>query len=152
MPTLTSHHVGLAVSSMQRALDFFCGVLGMKVLLQREITTPWVANVNGLPPVDLHVAFLDGYGRTLELLEFVRSAEEPAPAPASCPGIMHLAFLVDDLDAAVAEFGARGARFVSQPQTNTEGPNAGSQVVFMHGPDNVRIELVQSPPGRRQMP
>lgn len=152
MDLVASHHVGLIVSNMERSLDFYCNRLGMRIKLQREITTPWVGAVNGIPGAHLKVAFLEAYGSTIELLEYVKPTVAAIPSVANRPGTAHLTFLVDDMDKAFKELSAQGVPFVSAPQTNTEGPNAGSRVVFILDPDNIRIELVQPAPGRRQAP
>jgi catechol 2,3-dioxygenase-like lactoylglutathione lyase family enzyme len=148
----TAHHLGLSVSDMGRALRFFGEDLGMRVLMEREIVTPWVTAVNGLPAMPLKIAFLDGYGLKIELLEFgLQNPPSDAPS-ANLPGTVHLAFLVDNLDEAVAELTRKRVPLVAAPETNADGPNAGSRVVFVMGPDGLRVELVQPPPGRPQIP
>lgn len=151
MKVLKAHHIGLCVSDIDCSVDFYCANLQMTVKMRREINTPWVGEVNGQPGVALQVAFLEAEGQTLELLQF--SPAGPALEPsANQPGAAHLTFLVDNVDEAYQELSERGVRFVSSPQVNTEGPNAGSRVVFLLDPDHFRIELVQAPPDRAQFP
>ena len=72
----------------------------------------------GLEGVQAELAMMetpDGHGR----LELVTFHAPPGPggdrhAPANTPGLRHLAFRVDDLDAVVARLRARGAELVGE--------------------------------------
>ena len=55
------------------------------------------------------------------------------------PGMDHVAFVVDDVDAAVAELSARGVIVLDQPFDSRPGVRA----AFLQGPDNIRIELLK---------
>lgn len=151
MKVIKAHHLGLSVADINRSIDFYRSCLGMTVKMRREIDTPWVATVNGQPGARLEVAFLEVGGQTLELLQFSPGGEALIAKP-NQPGTVHLSFLIDDVEAAYRELSQQGVRFVSPPQTNSDGPNAGSKVVFLLDPDGFRVELVQSPPGRAQVP
>lgn len=152
MRIFASHHVGIVVADMGKSLAFYRDIFGFKLQMERRITTPWVGAVNGVPNAQLHVVFLEGYGQRIELLAFAPSEENLPREGANRPGRVHLTFQVEDLAEAIEILEARGVELVAPAQTNTEGPNAGSKVVFLFDPDGVRIELVQPPPGRAQFP
>lgn len=76
---------------------------------------------------------------------FKGRAEKPtveAPPAGSTYGLEHLGVVTDDLDAAVAELKAKGARFV-QDITNYR---PGIRISFLEGPDNTIIELLERKP------
>lgn len=152
MQILAAHHAAVTVSDMKRSLDFYTRVLGFDFLLEREITTPWVATVNGYESIVLRVGWLQGHGINLELLQFASPAGEPLALAPNRPGNMHLAFLVDDMDAALAHLHANDVELVSLPETNSEGPNGGSRCMFFFDPDGIRVEFLQAPAGRVQFP
>jgi catechol 2,3-dioxygenase-like lactoylglutathione lyase family enzyme len=79
-------------------------------------------------------------GGTRLLLRGERPSEGLTPtAPSRHFGTDHLGFTVRDLDATVAELTRRGVAFESAPMT----PAPGVRIVFLRGPDDVRIELLQ---------
>jgi lactoylglutathione lyase len=56
-------------------------------------------------------------------------------------GLTHLSFLVEDLDAALAQLRALGAHVLDETRLGREG--AGPQAIFVTDPDGTRIELVE---------
>jgi len=76
---------------------------------------------------------------------FKGRAEKPkvaAPPAGSTYGLEHLAVVTDDLDAAVAELKAKGAKFI-QGITNYR---PGIRISFVAGPDDTLIELLERKP------
>lgn len=65
-----------------------------------------------------------------------------APPPAPYLGLEHLALLVDDLDAAVADLTAKGAR-LSRPVAS---PRPGVRMCFVAAPDGAEVELLERSP------
>jgi len=90
-------------------------------LQEDRISAPhgrWVDRIVGLEGVRTDFAFMqtpDGLGR-LELIKFHSPAHrgDKRHAPANTPGIRHLAFVVDNIDAVVARLRARGAELVGE--------------------------------------
>jgi len=76
---------------------------------------------------------------------FKGRAERPtvqAPPAGTTYGLEHLGIVTDDLDTAVAELKAKGAKFV-QDITNYR---PGIRISFLEGPDNTIIELLERKP------
>jgi methylmalonyl-CoA epimerase len=126
-------HLGIAVRSLETALKFYEGVLGMGGS-QRETVAAEKVNVAMLPLG----------GPRLELLE---------PTEADSPvgrfldkrgeGLHHVALLVTNLEAAVERLRSAGARLVNEPRRG-----AGGQLyVFVHpaSTGGVLLELIQEP-------
>jgi lactoylglutathione lyase len=67
-----------------------------------------------------------------------RSKPTSAPPRAAYFGIEHIGLTVDDIDAAAAEFEAKGAEFVQKPAMTASGNRA-----FILGPQDVLIEIIQ---------
>ena len=105
-------HVGIVVDDLAAATAFFVE-LGLELHGEGAVEGGWVDRVVGLEGVRAEIAMLetpDGHGR-LELSKF---HAPPGPggdphAPPNAPGIRHVTFEVDDIDAAVASARARGA-------------------------------------------
>ncbi len=108
-------HVGIVVEDLAAATAFFVE-LGLELQGGGPVRGAWVDRVVGLEGVRVEIAMMqtpDGHGR-LELAKF-HAPQGPGgdrQAPANLPGIRHLAFAVEDIDAVVAGLRARGAELV----------------------------------------
>lgn len=121
MLKLQSHHIALKSPDYARAKAFYTETLGFPIVGQ-------------IPGKD--VVFIDIGGVTIELSASGPAAEQPRP---SC-GWMHLAFQVDDVDAAHAELVKKGVSFFIEPK------NVGDlRIAFFHDPDGNELELFYSP-------
>lgn len=108
-------HIGIVVDDLAAATAFFVA-LGLEVQGEMPVEGRWVDRIVGLHGVRAEIAMLetpDGHGR-LELTKFHAPLNEGGDrqASANTPGIRHIAFAVDDIDAAVASLRARGAELV----------------------------------------
>ena len=76
---------------------------------------------------------------------WIFASEHPEGTPATTAGraIDHIAFVVDDLDAAAAEMRAAGVEFAEDPQVPANGRTAARRAV-VRGPDNVRLAVVET--------
>jgi catechol 2,3-dioxygenase-like lactoylglutathione lyase family enzyme len=82
----------------------------------------------------------DGNGR----LELVKSHSPPSQgdnrnAPANMPGIRHVAFAVEDIDAVVAGLRARGAELVGELERYEDS----WRLCYVRGPAGITIELAE---------
>ena len=82
----------------------------------------------------------DGRGR-LELSKFhAPSGRGGDPhAPANTPGIRHLTFAVDDIDAVVARLRARGAELVGEVENYEDI----YRLCYVRGPEGIIVELAE---------
>src|SRR5260370_13663955 len=79
-------HVGLTVADLDRAVEFWCGRLGLRLLGRATETGPDIASLIGEDSVELEIADLDaGDGRIIELIKYIRPAGRPVPAPSTGP-------------------------------------------------------------------
>jgi catechol 2,3-dioxygenase-like lactoylglutathione lyase family enzyme len=60
-------------------------------------------------------------------------------APANTPGLRHLAFVVDDIDAVVAGLGAHGRELVGE----VENYEHIYRLCYVRGPEGIIVELVE---------
>ena len=103
----------------------------------------WVDRVVGLEGVRVEYAMVetpDGRGR-LELVKFhspsVRGGD--GHAPANILGIRHVAFVVDDIDAAVATVRARGGELVGEVENYEDV----YRLCYVRGPEGIIVELAE---------
>src|SRR4051812_14441264 len=109
-------HVNLVVEDLDRMIAFYTRALCLNLTKRATIRGEWIAAVVGLSDVDADVAYLDlPQGPRIELIRYNRPA---APRPqgvgrANTPGLRHLAFKVDDIDAAAAKLRSAGVELFS---------------------------------------
>lgn len=122
MRILGTHHVAIVTSHFDRLRAFYEDTLGLPV-------------VGGFPGHD--ILFFGAGSTTIEIIG------EPVPAePAKRRGWHHLAWEVDDVDAAYAELIALGVRSHSSPEDfPSEAPTL--RIAFLEDPDGNLLELVQ---------
>jgi catechol 2,3-dioxygenase-like lactoylglutathione lyase family enzyme len=135
-------HVGIVVDDLPAATEFFVE-LGLKLQGEASLEGPWVDRVVGLEGVRSEVVMLetpDGQGR-LELSKF-QAPSAPGgdrDAPPNAPGIRHVTFAVDDVDAAVATVQARGGELVGE----VENYRGIYRTCYVRGPEGIIVELAQ---------
>src|SRR6185437_1177918 len=79
-----------------------------------------------------------------ELLEYKRPPSRTrAPLASNNVGASHVAFHVDDIEAAKAELEAKGIEFYSAVNVVDEGVLAGWRWVYFDDPDGYPLELVE---------
>lgn len=125
-------HLGVAVKSIEQALEFYQNTLGVEP-----------TGVEEVPSQKVKVAFLPIGESNIELLE--ATSEDSAIAKhieKRGEGIAHLAFKVDDIEAALSTLKEKGVRLINE----TPQPGAhGAKIAFIHpkSTNGILIELCE---------
>jgi catechol 2,3-dioxygenase-like lactoylglutathione lyase family enzyme len=135
-------HVGIVVDDLAAATEFFLD-LGLELQGEGSVEGRSVDRVVGLEGVRADLAFVqtpDGHAR-LELTKFHSPSHEGdnRHEPANTPGIRHLTFAVDDIDAVVARLRARGSELVGE----LERYENSYRLCYVRGPEGIIIELAE---------
>jgi len=113
------NHIGVAVASLEEALPFYRDQLGMTYHGSEEVASQKVK-----------VAFLAIGESKIELLE-PTSPESPVAKflEKNGPGVHHIAYSVPDIEAAIAQLVAGGARMIDAvPRPGAHG----ARIAFIH--------------------
>jgi catechol 2,3-dioxygenase-like lactoylglutathione lyase family enzyme len=142
MPIQHMDHVGVVVEDLASATAFFVE-LGLELQGEASVEGGWVDRVVGLDGVRADIAMMqtpDGHGR-LELSKFHAPSGHGGDreAPANTPGIRHVSFAVDDLDAVVAGARARGAELVGAVERYEDS----YRLCYVRGPEGIIVELAE---------
>lgn len=132
---MTIDHIGVAVRSIDRTLDFYRDVLGIEPSHRTEVLHENV-EVAVLPTAGGRIELLRSTSQDSVIDRFIQRHGE---------GLHHIAVQVDDLDAAVERVKRTGGRLVDEkPQIGAEG----YRYVFVHpkSTGGVLLELVQRVP------
>ena len=130
------HHVAIATPDLEASRKLYVDVMGM---------SPAQDEPEHVPGQGVHVFVVHAGSQRIELVEPTGPETPVAKFLASRgPGIHHMAWEVDDLEAALAELKDKGVRLVH------ETPQAGShntRIALLHpsATGGVLMELVQDP-------
>ncbi len=110
-------HIGIAVDSLAGIVPFYRDVLGMPEVLLDDADG---ARIAGLVAGESLVELLEPVEAGSPIGKFVAKRS---------PGIHHVCFAVDDLDATLARCRAAGVRLIDEsPRTGAEG----KRIAFLH--------------------
>jgi methylmalonyl-CoA epimerase len=133
MQTMTGQieHVGIAVESIEKALEFYQGGLGMRL---EEVATVEEQGVRVafLPAGDSAIELLEPLGADSTMRAFLEKRGE---------GIHHICLAVDDLQVALDNLSKQGYRLIDE----TPRKGAHGLVAFVHprSAHGVLIELME---------
>lgn len=130
------HHVELTVADLSRSIAFY-EALGLKLRMRWSEGPDLCAEGFGVEGADIELAQLDGYGITLELIQFNVPEGATTSAPIQDAGTAHLAFTVRDIVELHAALTSAGATVVSEPIR--ERSANWMQIV---DPDGIRVEFI----------
>jgi catechol 2,3-dioxygenase-like lactoylglutathione lyase family enzyme len=138
-------HVGVVVEDLDAAIEFFVA-LGLEQGGRGTVGGDLVDRIVGLDGVTSDFAFMqtpDGHGR-LELIRFQSPPlnEGDAQAAANTPGLRHLTFAVDDIEATVARLQALGAELVGEVVRY----ESSYILCYIRGPEGIIVELAEKLP------
>jgi catechol 2,3-dioxygenase-like lactoylglutathione lyase family enzyme len=140
-------HTGITVTSLERSLEFWRDVLGFELSHTAHQTGELAREITGVAGAEIKLAVLRAPGgHKIELLEYLAPPDRKCLALKPCDvGSVHVALLVDDLDAALESIAASGWKAAGKPQTLRAGPNAGKRVIYVRDPDGTTIEFMEMP-------
>jgi catechol 2,3-dioxygenase-like lactoylglutathione lyase family enzyme len=136
-------HIGIVVDDLAAATAFFTA-LGLELEGEASVEGDLVDRINGLEGVRADVVILrtpDGNGK-VELAKYRSPAYEgehsPTP-PANTPGIRHILFVVDDIQASLADLRAQGAELVGELVKYGDS----YWLCYVRGPAGIIVELAE---------
>jgi catechol 2,3-dioxygenase-like lactoylglutathione lyase family enzyme len=135
-------HVGINVNDLEDAIEFF-EALGLERGHEGSVEGQEVDRIVGLEGVRSDLTFMrtpDGHSQ-LELVKFNSpgSPDGDPKAPANAPGLRHLCFAIDDVDAAVAALHDRGAELVGEVVRYGNS----YKLCYIRGPEGIIVELAE---------
>ena len=129
---LAIDHLGIAVRSIDEALRFYRDQLGLSVTL-RETVEQEKVHAAMLPVGDSRIELLEASQVDSVIAKFIEKRGE---------GLHHVAIKVPDLNEAVAQMRAAGARLLNEPRSGA----GGHLYTFVHpsSTGGVLLELIQA--------
>jgi catechol 2,3-dioxygenase-like lactoylglutathione lyase family enzyme len=145
---VAADHTGITVSNLDRSLAFWRDVLGFELSHTAHQAGELASKITGIAGAEIKLAVVKASGgHKIELLEYLapRDRKRSANLRPCDVGSVHVALIVDDLDAILSAIDASGWKSTGKPQTLKSGPNTGKRVIYVRDPDGTTIEFMQSP-------
>jgi catechol 2,3-dioxygenase-like lactoylglutathione lyase family enzyme len=135
-------HVGIVVDDLPAAVEFFVS-LGLEPGGKGQVEGDSVDRIVALDGVKAELAMLktpDGHGE-IELVKFHSPPLKDGDphAPSNVPGLRHIAFLVDDIQALVGDLQARNVELVGELVRYENS----YELCYIRGPEGIIIELAE---------
>ncbi len=125
-------HIGIAVNSIEDSLKFYENVLGLKSA-GTEVVAEQRVRVAFLPTGDSEVELLEATSEDSPIAKYIAKNGE---------GVQHIAYRVENIEAAIAEMKAQGMRMIDETPRYGAG---GAKIAFCHpkSTGGVLVELCQ---------
>ena len=123
-------HPALACYDTRRQIDWYCSVLGMRVVAS-----------NGQDPPSVVVGYDHDArgGAMIELMVARDAGPKPVEVPRFSPGVRHVALRVRSFDEAYAHLKAAGVQFLSEPGSAV----GGGRIVSFRDPEGNELQIVE---------
>src|SRR5690554_2400998 len=123
-------HIGIAVKNLDETLKFYQEILGLECV-DTEVVEEQKVKVAFVPVGDTELEFLESTEEDGPIAKFIEKKGE---------GIQHIAFRVDNIEAAIEEMKEKGIRMIDEKPRYGAG---GARIAFCHpkSTNGVLIEL-----------
>ena len=141
MSNLT-RHVGIVVNDLGKSIHFWQELIGFKVISDNIEPSPYIEELLSLNAANLRtVKFSDNNGFIVELLKFASpSNNSDWQGDLSTTGLTHIALTVENVEEVVNKLNEFSYTSLSKIM---KSPNGQVKVVFINGPENLKLELVE---------
>lgn len=139
---LRTRHTGLVVRDINASIAFY-EAMGLSVWKRQVEEGPFISGVVGVPDVVIETAKLKASDGTLvELLQYHSHPDSQtfSRAASNKLGCSHIAFTVEDLEAACALIVAQGGSVINAPGIS---PDGNVKVSYCHDLDGILLEMVE---------
>ncbi|URM36462.1 VOC family protein [Flavobacterium anhuiense] len=146
-------HVGINVPDLNKAVTFFSDVLGFTPVTQLgpiPLDAEW-KKLNHINPNTGAVTIKminAGNGASIEVFEYADNKGSEIHPKTDDIGASHIAFYVNDINAAVEYLKSKGIKIIGEPFTMPSGDTAGESWVYFETPWGSKMELVSYPSGK----
>ena len=141
MPIVGFRHIGIIVSDLKRSLDFYEGILKLKLIQNAKDDSDYISEITGLNGLVAEYAkLLIPGGNVLELLTYPSHPLLRVARDIHQPGEAHLAFEVSSAEEMYSLIVRRNIPYISAPVLSSEKI---AKVFFCFDPDGYRIEIVE---------
>ena len=148
------NHIGLTVPDLGEAVTFFTDVLGCQKATSfgpfaddKGTFMQDLLDVDPRAVINEIVLMRCGFGSNIELFDYDAPDQKTVQPRNSDIGGHHIAFYVDDINAAADYLKSKGIRTLMGPLPVNEGPAAGQAIIYFFAPWGLQFEAISFPNG-----
>lgn len=145
MSAIGIHHAAVTVSSMEKSLEFYRDLLGLRLVDDETMSGSDISNMVAIPNARLRAVMLGLNENTpyVELIEYLhpRSWRSQRERLASDIGNSHFCFLVDSIHSEYERLSKAGVEFTAPPFMAEGGRFDGEWAAYCYDPDGFIVEL-----------
>jgi tRNA(Arg) A34 adenosine deaminase TadA/catechol 2,3-dioxygenase-like lactoylglutathione lyase family enzyme len=144
------HHLSFTVTDLERTVDFYQNVLGMRLVgrKHRQAADLGAALFGDGAPEDsgaeILIADMELGGTRVEFIQYVEPATKPYPGDPSVAGSAHIAILTQDIESEFRRLQAAGVRFHTPVRIVRDRGRPLWRWCYFRDPDGICVELVES--------
>ena len=113
-------HVAIGVSDLEESIRFYTDVMGMELDYSARHKGEYPSSISGVENADLKVCVLKKGKVRLELVDYIRKEASRGPVRQNQTGLVHIAFLVTDIEREYEKINSLGYHFNSRPLQSRE--------------------------------
>jgi catechol 2,3-dioxygenase-like lactoylglutathione lyase family enzyme len=155
LPGMRGHdHTGITVPDIKQAIDFFTNIMGCKLAMSfgpfsddKGTFMQDLLNVHPRAKIEQISMVRCGYGSNIELFQYTSPDQKDATPKNSDIGGYHIAFYVDDINAATEYLKSKNIKTLLGPLPVDQGPAAGQSIIYVIAPWGLQLELISYPKG-----
>jgi catechol 2,3-dioxygenase-like lactoylglutathione lyase family enzyme len=145
--------VGMTVSDMDRAIDFYSNTLSFKKISDVEVLGTEYEKLQGVFGVRLRIVKMQLGDELIELTEYLTPKGRPIPVDSRSNDrwFQHIAIAVSDMDKAYQHLRQRKVQYASTAPQRIPDWNraaAGIRAFYLKDPDGHNLEIIYFPPGK----
>jgi catechol 2,3-dioxygenase-like lactoylglutathione lyase family enzyme len=138
------NHVSFTVSNLEKSVDFYTLVLGLKLLDISKRSPQYSAQVTGIPGAHLKIAYLSLGEAKLELIQYLAGGGGKINTSTHYVGSTHLCLNVSDINNFYKHFIDHGGKTVAFPKKIPAGVNKGRKGFYGEDPDSNKLEFISN--------
>jgi catechol 2,3-dioxygenase-like lactoylglutathione lyase family enzyme len=135
-------HVGISVKDLEKSVKFYTEVMQMDLEYRTINRGETISRVVDVENADIDVAVVKKNNLRIELLDYknTKKKESIAYPRQDQPGLVHISFLVDNVDMEYERIRSLGYEFNAPPMVaRVNGP----KITYFKGPDDVVVEIFE---------
>ena len=137
MNASSAHHVGITVSDLDRAVEFYREAIGLDVVAEFSVGGDAFATGVGVDGARADFVHLDADGVRLELVSYDSTERPGERTRIDTAGATHVGLAVDDVASCYAALPDH-VETVSEPQTT----DSGTTIFFVRDPEGNLVEVL----------
>lgn len=137
------NHISFTVADLDKAIDFYSNVLGLKCISIAERDEEFSSSVTGINGAKMKIAYYECSNCKIELIQYIGAPGVKLDTNLNNVGSSHLCFCITNFDEWLLKMKNASVKFRGEVCVVTAGPNKGKRILYMMDPDGNNLELIE---------